>query len=653
MRIRCRGITEKDNQLIFNSQGAIYTCPKTRFNSPKSLNAPQKISGTDKQLWFALSSDQSGNVFAGMDSSIFRMEKDTRVKDAPWIKKSLVIHRVDAADNTNGDFPTPWAIYPVTPQQLLIGSENQGLQIYHLSTQQLSPYATYNAFPELAKAGVMAIQPDREGNIWICASTGFYRLDLEKGIMERHWQNGTQENHLPHSNFCHFYEDKEGVFWLASNGGGLIHWDKKKGTSTQLARKAGFPSNTLYAVYEDENDHLWIPSSSGLIQFDKKMSAVSSVYLTEDGITDNEFNRISHFKGADGTLYFGGLNGVTAFQPNDFYEKNNAGSLPLVVTHFQQFDGNTNQLKDKTGDLVIRNEIVLHPDDRFFNLEFALLSFTQTDHIQYAFKMEGVDADWTYQNKPVLQLSRLPYGTHILHIKGQAANGTWGSNELNIKVKVLRPFYLQFWFLLLSLLTISLTIRFFFKWRTKELQHNQKLLQKEVLLQTAKFQGQTEELRQLDTLKTRLYTNITHAFRTPLTVILGMTDDIEASEKGNIPVTYATGLIRRNGKNLLRLINQLLDLSKLDSGTMKTHRVKTDIISYLQYLTESFYSLAQDKKVRLIFYPEIPKLMMDFDEEKLQIIIYNLLSNAFKFTDNGGKVVLHATQTGEENTPFL
>jgi hypothetical protein len=104
MRIRCRGITEKDNQLIFNSQGAIYTCPKTRFNSPKSLNAPQKISGTDKQLWFALSSDQSGNVFAGMDSSIFRMEKDTRVKDAPWIKKSLVIHRVDAADNTNGDF---------------------------------------------------------------------------------------------------------------------------------------------------------------------------------------------------------------------------------------------------------------------------------------------------------------------------------------------------------------------------------------------------------------------------------------------------------------------------------------------------------------------------------------------------------------------
>ena len=114
--------------------------------------------------------------------------------------------------------------------------------------------------------------------------------------------------------------------------------------------------------------------------------------------------------------------------------------MPLVITNFQQFDGDSNQLVDKTGDLLATNEIVLNPSDRFFNLEFALLSFNQSDKIQYAYRIEGVDTDWSYQNEPRLRLARLPYGTHTLHIKGQAANGLWGSNDLNIKVQVVRPF---------------------------------------------------------------------------------------------------------------------------------------------------------------------------------------------------------------------
>ena len=144
-------------------------------------------------------------------------------------------------------------------------------------------------------------------------------------------------------------------------------------------------------------------------------------------------------------------------------------------------------------------------------------------------------------------------------------------------------------------------------------------------------------LRDLDDLKTRLYTNITHEFRTPLTVIMGMNDNI----KGHV---QEKNLIRRNAKNLLRLINQLLDLSKLDSGTLKMDTVQGDMIGYLQYLTESFYSMASDKKVSLSFKPEIASLIMDFDEVKMQHIIYNLLSNAIKFTRPGGKVALETSQ---------
>lgn len=158
-------------------------------------------------------------------------------------------------------------------------------------------------------------------------------------------------------------------------------------------------------------------------------------------------------------------------------------------------------------------------------------------------------------------------------------------------------------------------------------------LEKSQFIQQQK-QAEAQRLRELDELKNRLYTNITHEFRTPLTVIMGM-----ANEIGDERVKK---LINRNSENLLRLINQILDLSKLESGKMSLHMVQGDIVAYLQYLTESFLSAAEAKQIRLSFYPEVPELMMDFDEEKIQLIVYNLLSNAIKFTPNSGKIIFHA-----------
>lgn len=158
-------------------------------------------------------------------------------------------------------------------------------------------------------------------------------------------------------------------------------------------------------------------------------------------------------------------------------------------------------------------------------------------------------------------------------------------------------------------------------------------LEKSQFIQQQK-QAEAQRLRELDDLKNRLYTNITHEFRTPLTVIMGMANEIEDER--------VKKLINRNSENLLRLINQILDLSKLESGKMNLHLVQGDIIAYLQYLTESFLSAAEAKQIRLSFYPEVPHLMMDFDEEKVQLIVYNLLSNAIKFTPNGGKIIFHA-----------
>lgn len=170
-------------------------------------------------------------------------------------------------------------------------------------------------------------------------------------------------------------------------------------------------------------------------------------------------------------------------------------------------------------------------------------------------------------------------------------------------------------------------------------------LEKSWLVQE-KERAEAERLKDLDDLKSALYTNITHEFRTPLTVIMGMAAEIEGHEK-------ARSLIQRNGNNMLRLINQMLALSKLESGQMRLHLIQADIIGYLQYLAESFQSMASGKHIRLAFYSEAKELWMDFDEEKIQHIAYNLLSNAIKFTPEYGKVTFHTRQEEQDGQPFL
>ncbi|WP_428657738.1 ATP-binding protein [Runella sp.] len=652
--IACRGILEKGQELIVQTEGEI-------FSIEKASGAIKKLP-VMRRYWYAIAHDTTENIFSGWEFGLelLRINPITGTITFSTLIKypNLTKEQFGFGISSNGPLKflyIPWTIFPDNKHHLWIGTFRNGLYIYSLVTRQLYPFSKYNGFDELKTAGIVSIQYDNENNIWLCATTGLYLIDLKKGVLERHWSGGKGSFYLPYDNIYHFYQDTEGVFWLATGGGGLIRWDKKRSTTQQFSRKAGLPNNTLYGVYEDNYKHLWLPSDYGIIQFDKDRGRTRRVYLPEDGITHPEFNRISHYKGIDGTLYFGGLNGVTAFHPADFYERGDEKKISLVVTNFQQFDGTTNKLIDRTGELLTTNEIVLNPNDRFLNLEFALLTFNQVDKIQYVYKINGIDNDWNYQNEPNVRLSRLPYGTHTLHIKGQAANGFWGSNDLIIKIRVLRPFYLQYWFLISVLVFTLVTIRSFYQWRTRELKQNQLRLEKEVKLQTQQIWSQAEKLRQLDTLKTRFYTNITHEFRTPLTVIMGSATEIEESEK-TAPFSLASSaakLIQRNSKNLLRLINQMLDLSKLDSGMLKIHLVQADVINYLQYLVESFYSMALEKKISLVFYPETPTLVMDFDEEKMQIIVYNLLSNALKFTPEGGEVALYAIQIQEKAISFL
>lgn len=481
---------------------------------------------------------------------------------------------------------------------------------------------------------------DQTGKTWLASDGGLFVLNTQSGeILERYWSGGKGKYYLPFDNIYHIHKDEDGSFWLGTGGTGLIHWSQVSGWQ-QFTKTHGLSNNTIYAVYDDNFENLWLSSDYGIMRFNK-ITHQTQAFLEPDGITHNEFNRISHYKDADGTLFFGGLNGVTGFHPSDFHTDSLDVHPPLVITDYQQYDSDGDLILENKPKLFQNERIIIQPDDRFFKLEFALLTYNDSDKNQYAYKVEGVDKDWNYQKENTLRFSRLPYGEHILSIKGQASNGQWSKNELAIKISVLKPFYLKTSFLGFAVLLLFTGMNLYNRWRISNLKKRQRELEMEVARRTETIRQQAEELQSLEKLKSRFFANVSHELRTPLTLLLGPVNTL--LKRGEIKSQNRSLLqfAQRNAKQLLKLINEILDLSKLESGKLKVNAEPISLYPFLKDLLSQFHSFAQSEGVRFaIEYHASKELHLLLDKDKVEKIIQNYLSNAMKFTPPKGQVLL-------------
>lgn len=551
---------------------------------------------------------------------------------------------------------TIWGVHRFGNDRWLIGGR-LGLWWGDPKTGKAESFTQYNQFPELAQSHVLHIAPDRNGTFWICSGTGLYTADPVKGITGRYWSGGKGRFYLPADVYEHFYQDQKGIYWLGTANSGLIKWDRKRNRYQQFRRSEGLSNNNIHAIYPDRLGRLWLSSDHGIMRFDP-VRMTTRTYFTQDGITHNEFNRIAHFQDKAGKLYFGGLNGITSFDPRDFEDEKPANQLNMRLVSFRQFDDSLGQLKDKTEEVTQTQKIIVKPGEHTSVIEFAMLNFTDAEKNVYAYQLKGLDNAWTQQTEPLLRLGTLPYGTYQLLIKGQAADGQWSANTLNFTVEVRKPFYLRAWFLVLAVLVLIAGIWGWLKWRIWNHQQEQLRLEAEIRLATARIEQdkevierQARSLHELNEAKSRFFANISHEFRTPLTVILGMTSELkrygpeEAAQRGG----RAADLIERNGSSLLRLINQILDLSKLESGAMAWQPVRADLIRFARYVAESFDTMAAGKDIQMHFHSEEAFLETDFDKDKLQDILSNLLTNAIKFTPAGGQVRLGLTVSNNDD----
>lgn len=506
---------------------------------------------------------------------------------------------------------------------------------YDLQSKQ-SQIFTIDLLQEVKPTVFYAAQT-ANGDCWIGTTQGLVQAKKGQQGFDFRWVEGLR-NPVCASVLT---DPKDGnILWIGTKGGGLHQLDSRIMEFEYLNTKNGLPNDVIYSVLNDEEGNLWMSSNRGVIRYTPETGIIRN-FTADDGMQSNEFNTYAFGKSPNGELLFGGINGLNVFHPNDLRDNPVA---PKVSITGLEINNQAIRVSDSTNILgkaiEFTNSITLPYQQNSVSLTFAALEFSTPKKNQFSYYLEGAEAEWTHTttDNRASYLNLSP-GNYTFNIKAANGDQVWSETVQTLNITILPPWYRTTLAYLLYTLLIGLLAWWYIRFQRNRLQlkHSLELEQKEA-----------ERLKELDAFRSRLYTNITHEFRTPLTVILGTSEQLETQEFAKHPARKRLALIRRNGNNLLNLVNQMLDLSKLDHNELAVNYEQGDILAYLRYLTESFHSLADANNITLKVESKQTEIWMDYDAEKIRQILSNLLSNAIKYTSSGGQVVLTAQEQAHQ-----
>lgn len=476
---------------------------------------------------------------------------------------------------------------------------------------------------------IVQILQDSEGTIWI-SDFGLFKVvyppggNLDYGNLT--FQYLALGGHEP---IVQIFIDRQKRFWASGDPEGFYLIDTKEEKIVKTyAQKQGHQlvGGGVFGIKEDGGGNLWFFGGSGVEKFDPEKETFE-LFDETCGFSFSPSGR-NAAENKEGWYYTKAINnGFHIFHPDSIH----SNKIPpdVLITQFRLFNQivQPGQNAPLSQHISKTKKIPLKHNQNNIAFEYVGLHYDRTEKIQYAYKMQGIDEDWVSVGaERIARYPKLAPGEYTFKVKAANADGVWNEEGASIAIRVLKPWWGTWLAFVLYAAGLAGIVYFLY---SKEVRNK---LQK----------AEARRLAELDEVKTKLYTNITHEFRTPLTIILGMADQIKSNPKD----WFSEGLqmIKRSGKNLLNLVNQMLDLSKLESGTMPVHQVQGDIIVYLKYLFESFHSMAESKEISLEFISDQENLLMDYDPDKMLNIVFNLMSNAIKYTPRGGTITMQTAQ---------
>lgn len=503
-------------------------------------------------------------------------------------------------------------------------------------------FLAYDPGKTLKSKNVRVIMEDRNKKLWIATEGGgITRLsrDSSAGFKEKltpvHYQySATNPNSLINNQVLAMMEDENGYIWIGTNSG-LCRFDQNKGEFTRLSVKNGLPDDLIMGILSDSHGHIWISHKKGITRIDSKTLALRN-FDSHDGLQGNEFSQNAYYRDrATGEMFFGGINGLNSFFPdkikdNPFY--------PKVVFTGLQVSNNPVEINQPINgriilfkSLVVTKEITLPYLEKNFSVEFAALHFSNPRGNKYRYKLEGYDSQWIScdASNRKASYSGLHAGTYHLKVFASNCDGLWSTSPAVLKITILPPWWLTWWAYLSYLIIISLIFYFSLQYIRSKIQFRQQLLIERL---------KTEKEKEVAQLKMQFFTNISHEFRTPLSLIIDPLEKLISDKISPGKAQTYYGLMYKNAQRLLDLINQLLDFRKIESGNMQLKLSREDIVAFLKNITEAFEFHASQRHIRFSFHSEFQIFHMAFDSRKLDKIMYNLVSNAFKYTADQGEI---------------
>jgi signal transduction histidine kinase/ligand-binding sensor domain-containing protein/CheY-like chemotaxis protein len=529
-------------------------------------------------------------------------------------------------DDHNGK---AWSIGINSWRPFTINYRNGGIDAESIDLPALVP-------DSLFRAGKVAINPIVDKDImWVMASNAnidfgswtLVSIDLRTKKMRCY--PIVPDNAEPSSSLLMMVSDPSNpkYLWIGTTGNGLVRFDKTNGRSHAFTTDDGLPNNTIYAIVPDDNNNLWLSSNKGITRFDPVTHVIRNFDVT-DGLISNEFNRWHSFKLPDGRIAFGGITGYTIFNPADI--KDDDFQPQVLLSNLKINNKSLPDSSSLTSSLNALDKLVLPYDQNFLSFEFVSDEYNAPTKINYRYRLTNFDKDWVYaRNERFANYTKLPPGNYTLEINASNISGIWSHNIKTLQVIITPPWWQTWWAYTLYILIAAGIIISFFYYRLRRIR-----LAQGMILQ----QQQTEQLKAVDEMKSRFFSNITHEFRTPLSLIISPVEKLRAEIKDEqTRKTLAT--VQGNANRLLQLINRLLDLSKLEAGNMQLNFSRGRLDEFIQEMVQLFLPLAERQHIELSCDCQFPEEYL-FEADKLKTILLNLLSNALKFTPAGGKIAV-------------
>ncbi len=480
--------------------------------------------------------------------------------------------------------------------------------------------------------------------MWICTDELLIRKDENNNTVGQYElpERGATKNQIEVFKTVP-YQDK---VWVGTRRG-LLEFDTLSKTFNQYTVANGLPVDIIYTIIP-YGDDLWMGTQYGLCRFNIRSKEIKTFY-TADGLTHNEFNRESALKARDGKLYFGGINGINAFYPETLDSLVRLEASPLVWTQFSKLDRKSDTLEVLSShQLNTSSPVKLYHGDKSFSFHYALLSYSNPKENTYHYFLDGYEQDWNYSgNTTVVNYPSLPPGSYILRIKAKDPQGNEATNELAIPIIVYGPWWSTWWAISGFIIFLVSALIGYNRWRTINFKKQKKVLEEKVAQRTVEYKEQKERAERSEKFKEQFLANMSHEIRTPMHAISGMTNILARNDHPKHQDKFLNAIQQSSG-NLLVILNDILDLSKIEAGKIEIEKIPINPTQVIKNVIDILKHKAEAKGLTLQSFidEKIPELVTG-DPTRLSQILLNLFGNAIKFTERGS-VCLHLNLINEK-----